>query len=88
VNGALGQTIGNMLDGKKTAIGIAGAMLTAILQNVGPTISMSSILPFLSTAQGGAGTIGLGTVAMPFFFAVAAWGLTGKFEKWLQPPPK
>ena len=32
VNGALGQTIGNLLDGKKSAIGIIGGVITAALQ--------------------------------------------------------
>ena len=36
VNGALGETIGNMLDGKKTAIGLIGTLLTAWLSNVPP----------------------------------------------------
>ena len=31
VNGALGETIGNLLNGKKTAIGVIGSMLTAWL---------------------------------------------------------
>ena len=31
VNGALGQTIGNLLDGKKTAIGLLGAVATPLL---------------------------------------------------------
>ena len=34
VNGALGETIGNMLDGKKTAIGAIGSLLTAWLSSV------------------------------------------------------
>ena len=31
VNGALGQTIGNLLNGKKTAIGLLGAVITPML---------------------------------------------------------
>jgi len=34
VNGALGETIGNLLDGKKTAIGAIGSLLTAWLSSV------------------------------------------------------
>ena len=36
VNGALGETIGNMLDGKKTAIGAIGSLLTAWLSSLLP----------------------------------------------------
>ena len=34
VNGALGATVGNLLNGKKTAIGIFGALLTKLLAAV------------------------------------------------------
>ena len=36
VNGALGQTIGNLLNGKKTAIGLLGAVITPILSPCRP----------------------------------------------------
>jgi uncharacterized protein (TIGR02594 family) len=83
VNGALGQTIGNLLNGSKSAIGIGGALATSVLQQVGPSVSMSSVLPFLASSAG------LGSVAMPIFLALTAWGVLGKLEKWAQasPPP-
>ena len=81
VNGALGQTIGNLLDGKKSAIGIIGAMLTAILQHTGPSMPLSSIISSLPS------TAGLGDVAMPAFLAMTAWGVLGKLEKWTQSAP-
>ena len=34
VNGALGQTIGNLLNGKKSAIGVIGALATSLLSAV------------------------------------------------------
>ena len=37
VNGALGQTIGNLLDGKKTAIGLLGAVATPLLSHASET---------------------------------------------------
>jgi hypothetical protein len=76
VNGALGQTIGNLLDGKKSAIGILGAMVTAVLQNVGP--SLATAVPIVGSWAG------LGSAAMPIFLGIAAWGALGKFEKWFQ----
>ncbi len=76
VNGALGQTIGNLLDGKKSAIGILGATATAVLQAVGP--SLTTAIPLVGSWAG------LGNAALPIFLAVAAWGAMGKGEKWVQ----
>ena len=76
VNGALGQTIGNLLDGKKSAIGIVGAMVTALLHSVSPSLPT---LPLVGSLAG------LGGAAMPLFLGVAAWGVLGKLEKWLTP---
>lgn len=78
VNGALGQTIGNLLDGKKSAIGVIGALITAVLQNAGPTASLHDIVTVIS--EGGT----LGGVAMPLFVAMTAWGVLRKMEKWAQ----
>ncbi|HLZ02176.1 MAG TPA: peptidoglycan recognition family protein [Bradyrhizobium sp.] len=78
VNGALGQWLGTLLDGKKSAIGIIGAAATAILQAVGPGMPLTSIAGAL-----GAGAVpGLGQVALPLFLAMTAWGILGKMEKW------
>lgn len=83
VNGALGQTIGNILNGKKTAVGTIGALLTALLANV-PTGSgvadvLAEITPTVLT-----GAAGFSGYAMPIFLALAAWGVLGKLEKWAQ----
>ncbi len=78
VNGALGQTIGNLLNGSKSAIGIIGALATSVLGIVGPNLPLDKIIPALGS------TAGLSQVAMPFFLAIAAWGVLGKLEKWLQ----
>ena len=90
VNGALGQTLGDLLNGKKSAIGIIGALITAVLQVAGPSLPLSSIIPGLGTAGAAgavaaAGSTGLGSVLLPIFLAIAAWGVLGKLEKWLQP---
>ena len=83
VNGALGQTVGNALDGKKTAIGIFGSLL-------------STLLPALTAAPGAGATGGLlngilptigpslSGIGLPIFLAMAAWGVLGKMEKWSQ----
>jgi PPE-repeat protein len=89
VNGALGQTIGNLLNGKKSAIGIIGAMITSVLQSAGPDMPLSKITSLLGAT---AGSAGLGSVLMPIFLSLAAWGALGKLEKWTgstqQPPVK
>jgi hypothetical protein len=77
VNGALGQTIGNLLDGKKSAIGIIGTVLTTVLQQVGP--HLDTAVPLVGNfAQ-------LGQAVLPIFLGTGAWGILGKFEKWLAP---
>ncbi len=74
VNGALGETIGNLLDGKKSGIGIIGALLSSVLPTVLPMLtSNASILGPISAASG---------IGLPISLALAAWGALGKLEKW------
>lgn len=78
VNGAFGQTIGNLLNGKKTAIGMLGAVLTPLLAQVPAASGLGGVLALLTPFAG------LSGVVMPIFLALAAWGVLGKFEKWSQ----
>lgn len=79
VNGALGQAIGSLLNGKKTSLGIGGALLTSLLSaTAGTQTSLGGVLTSLAPAAG------LSQFAMPIFLALAAWGALGKFEKWTQ----
>jgi hypothetical protein len=91
VNGALGETIGNLLNGKKTAIGTIGALLTAWLSNVPPLPAGATGSGVLGILQLIAGSVpGLSGFTMPLFLALTAWGALGKLEKWAQgtaPPP-
>ena len=85
VNGALGDTIGKLLNGKKTAIGLLGAVITPILSHVPPGTGLGQVLGMLTPAAG------LSPFTMPIFLGLAAWGVLGKMEKWAQgtaPPPK
>ena len=91
VNGALGETIGNLLNGKKTAIGLIGTLLTGWLSSVPalpPGTTASGLLGLLQLI---AGSIpGLSGFTMPLFLVLTAWGALGKIEKWAQgtaPPP-
>jgi peptidoglycan hydrolase-like protein with peptidoglycan-binding domain len=85
VNGALGQTIGNLLNGKKTALGLLGAVATPLLTQASATTALGPILALLTPAAG------LSGFALPIFLGLTAWGVLGKMEKWSQgtaPPPK
>lgn len=85
VNGAFGETLGNLLNGKKTAIGIIGALLTSVLSQVPAGSGLGQVLAMLTPAAG------LSPYTMPLFLAVTAWGALGKLEKWAQgtaPPPQ
>jgi uncharacterized protein (TIGR02594 family) len=76
VNGALGQTIGKLLNGKKTAIGLLGGVLTPILANVPAASGLGGVLALLTPIAG------LSGFALPVFLGLTAWGVLGKFEKW------
>jgi peptidoglycan hydrolase-like protein with peptidoglycan-binding domain len=78
VNGALGQTIGNLLDGKKTAIGLLGAVATPLLSHASDTATLGPLLATLTPAAG------LSGFALPVFLGMTAWGVLGKMEKWAQ----
>ncbi|UWU77538.1 peptidoglycan-binding protein [Bradyrhizobium huanghuaihaiense] len=89
VNGALGETIGKLLDGKKTALGIGGSLITALLSSVTASPSAGGLAGLLGTIV--SAVPGLGQFAMPISLALTAWGVLGKLEKWAQgtaPPPK
>jgi lysozyme family protein/peptidoglycan hydrolase-like protein with peptidoglycan-binding domain len=89
VNGALGETIGNLLNGKKTALGTFGALITSLLSSVTATPGSGGIAGLLGTIANA--VPGLSQFALPISLALAAWGVLGKMEKWAQgtaPPPK
>jgi hypothetical protein len=88
VNGALGDTIGNLLNGKKAALGIGGALITSLLSAVTATPGSGGLAGLLGTVV--TAVPGLSQFAMPVFLALSAWGALGKLEKWAQgtaPPP-
>lgn len=75
VNNALGPAIGNMLNGRKTAIGAIGALLTSILSVPGISGTISSAIPALAATP-------IAPIALPIFLALTGWGVLGKMEKW------
>ncbi|MFT4118739.1 peptidoglycan-binding protein [Bradyrhizobium sp.] len=89
VNGALGETIGKLLDGKKTALGIGGSLITALLSAVTASPNAGGLAGLFGTIA--SAVPGLSQFAMPISLALTAWGVLGKLEKWAQgtaPPPK
>jgi lysozyme family protein/peptidoglycan hydrolase-like protein with peptidoglycan-binding domain len=82
VNGALGETIGNLLNGKKTAIGIGGSLVTSLLAAVPWSPNAGGLAGLLGTVA--TFVPGLSQVAFPVFLAMSAWGVLGKFAKWSQ----
>jgi hypothetical protein len=76
VNGALEETLGNLLNGKKTAIGILGTALTSVLSQVPAGSGLGQVLATLTPA------VGLSPFAMPIFLAMSAGA---KFENGLEP---
>ena len=76
MNGALGETIGNLLNGKKTAIGIVGSLITSVLAGVTSSPNaggLAGLLGIVATA-----VPGLSTVTGPLFLAMTVWGVLGK----------
>jgi lysozyme family protein/peptidoglycan hydrolase-like protein with peptidoglycan-binding domain len=91
VNGALGVTIGNLLDGKKTAIGIGGSLLTALLAGVKAPAAGATAATGLEGLLATIAPILPPQFALPIFLATTVWGILGKLEKWHQgtaPLPK
>lgn len=89
VNGALGQTIGRALDGRKTGIGIIGSVLTGLLGAMAPAAGAGG------AAAGAGGLLGtllpIAGVAVPYLqpimLGLAAWGALGKMDKWAAARP-
>jgi hypothetical protein len=89
VNGALGNTVGNLLNGKKTALGIGASLITALLSAVTASPNAGGLAGLFGTIA--SAVPGLSQFALPISLALTAWGVLGKMEKWAQgtaPPPK
>jgi hypothetical protein len=80
VNGALGQTIGRLLNGRKSLLGILGAVATGLIgaAPAGGALDLAKIVPMLAGTNG---------YFLPVFLGLAAWGALGKMEKLAARPP-
>lgn len=76
VNNALGKSIGNLLNGRKTALGIIGSVITGIIGSAGSDSTIGQIAKTLPWLEGATGP------ALPIFLGILAWGGFGKLEKW------
>ena len=77
LNAALGPFLGRLLDGKKTVIGVVGAVLTTLLTPGGANATdvqalFAKLQPMLT---------GAAPILQPLFIALTLWGALGKIEK-------
>ncbi len=86
VNGALGETLGKLLDGKKTAIGVILMLVSVFLPQFAPIVSVVGALTGTAgdAAQSAAGNTQ--SILMPLASLLAGWGALGKIDKWLHKP--
>lgn len=79
VNGALGGAIGRLLNGRKTAIGLVGSIVSQVFGSADQGSALSNFveqsIPLLSGQSG---------IFLPLFIGMTIWGGLGKFEKWNQ----
>lgn len=73
VNGALGTTIGNMLDGRKSFLGIFGSVLSTLLSAGSPLLTLIPALGPIAP---------IASALLPIFLGLAAWGGLGKMDKY------
>jgi peptidoglycan L-alanyl-D-glutamate endopeptidase CwlK len=78
VNGALGETVGRMLDGRKTAIGVIGTVLTSAFTTAQGAGSLPAMLGPLAAVV---------PYLQPVLIGLAIWGGFGKFDKWFKRVP-
>ncbi|MBE1710918.1 MULTISPECIES: glycosyl hydrolase 108 family protein [Mesorhizobium] len=86
VNGALGQWLGKLLDGRKSALGIIGVLASALLTpaaaggaaGTAATSPLGELIPLLGAIPG------LAPIMMPISLALTAWGLLGKIDKYVR----
>lgn len=79
VNAAMGQTLGTILDGKKTAGGTIGLLLSTLLPALVPIIpGLAPVAAAISAAA---------PIAIPILAALTGWGVLGKIDKWFEKRP-
>jgi len=74
VNAALGETIGRLLDGRKTIIGLVATLLTVVAPDLAKSLNLSADVSTVTD---------LSSLIQPFALAMTGWGAFGKVQKWL-----
>lgn len=72
VNAALGETLGRLLNGRKTAIGILGSVVAPLIERFAAPLGLLTQPNADATAQ----------AIAPVALGALVWGLLGKAEKW------
>jgi uncharacterized protein (TIGR02594 family) len=75
VNNALGETIGNVLNGRKTGLGVLGLLGSGLVEASGATAASGGVAGALASVV---------PYAVPIAGALTAWGVLGKVDKWVQ----
>lgn len=94
INGWLGKWVGNLLNGKKTGLGIAGLaavyILPTLFPGLAPIQAIFQALGATSEQLVGAKDIAADPIntgqnlLTPIFTALGGWGILGKIEKWVE----
>lgn len=84
VNAMLGESVGKVLDGRKTAIGVIGSLVAYFLGGVTgtPTEITDSAGSVLGPLLGAIGSSS--PYILPLTAATTLWGILGKVDKWVR----
>jgi len=87
VNAALGETIGNALDGKKTVIGVVALITSVFLPQLAPLFTfLSNTTPTGGTEVAADAVNTMQSILMPLASLFTGWGALGKIDKWMHKP--
>jgi hypothetical protein len=84
VNNMLGTTLGKLLDGRKTAIGVIGSLALFLLGGTtgAPELTAQNFGSILGPLTGAVGSAS--PYLLPITAATTLWGILGKIDKWVR----
>ncbi len=84
INSWLGNTVGALLDGRKTGFGIVGMLITTLFPVIFPE-SGNAVLELLAPEATSSEEVAaaLSDLLMTLFATLTGWGVLGKTEKWV-----
>ena len=85
VNRALGQSIGKLLDGRKTWLGVAGLLLAVLIPQLNPELAklIGMMIEQSAVSPDNGGSTTSTNAWLPVVSALTGWGVLGKVEKWV-----